>query len=369
MTDTLFLYMLRKSLYFIIPALILSSCDTGLQGDFKQNQPPKTYLTVNSINLPEGDRLNSQTRISWWGDDPDGYIVGYEIYIGDNAGDPSSQWTFTTSRDSTFILPIEEGNTVADVRLTIRAIDNDDAKDPQPPSLVFPIENSPPGITIVNSEAPPDSTFGVFSFGIRGTDPDGFGNLNRIELTFTPEISDSWISFDPNTQLITFIQNEENEFEIFTGKSLLPKDEFISDVITDRDISIYFRSFDNAGSVSDTVSYSWFFKQQKSKILFINDFSGPNSMTTSEFHIDILKNIGLEVIDYIDISDGSGLGGNRVPFSNALPNRSLVSPTINRMLAQWDHIYWVSDDLNRNIGYALELTFEFFQNGGTMFQT
>ena len=85
MADTLFIYMLRKSLYFIIPALILACCDTGLQGDFKQNQPPKTYLTVNSINLPEDDRLNSQTRISWWGDDPDGYIVGYEIYIGDNA--------------------------------------------------------------------------------------------------------------------------------------------------------------------------------------------------------------------------------------------------------------------------------------------
>jgi hypothetical protein len=37
------------------------------------------------------------------------------------------------------------------------------------------------------------------------------------------------------------------------------------------------------------------------------------------------------------------------------------------MLAEWDHIYWVSNDLDRNIGYALELTLDFFNNGGTMF--
>ena len=49
------------------------------------------------------------------------------------------KWKFTTNTDSTFVLPIEEGNTDADVAFFIRAMDNNDSVDPEPPCLIFPI--------------------------------------------------------------------------------------------------------------------------------------------------------------------------------------------------------------------------------------
>lgn len=54
-----------------------------------------------------------------------------------------------------------------------------------------------------------------------------------------------------------------------------------------------------------------------------------------------------------------------MPLSEAFP--AVIDPTLKKTLAQWDHIYWVSNDINRNITYALDITSEFFDNNGTMF--
>src|SRR5690554_2059077 len=100
---------------FILLHFLLASCENGLEGNLKENLPPTTSLTVNEINLPEGERLISQVNISWWGDDPDGYIIGFEYLIGDTLTSSNADWIFTEKTDSTFILPISEGNMDADV--------------------------------------------------------------------------------------------------------------------------------------------------------------------------------------------------------------------------------------------------------------
>lgn len=359
--------MLRQLSLLVTALFVLVSCDTGLDGTLKPNQPPKTFLTVNTINLPEGERLNSQIRISWWGDDPDGYVTGYELYIGDNPNDPTAVWTYTSRTDSTFILPIQEGNTQADVKFTVRAIDNDGDRDPEPPSLVFPIRNSPPRVQFAAQETPPDTTYSVFTFGLRATDPDGNANLNRIEISLNDPSPSQWSVLDPATQLVTFITGENGVADLFTGRSLLPTDLSFSNIRWNDTNTLYARAVDNAGAVSEIIRFDWFIKEQKSRILFLNDYFGPNSQNVANQHLNLLRSIGITEVDYLDISDGSAIGGNRVTLSSAFPNRILAAPTINKMLAQWDHIYWVSDNLDRNIGYALEITFEFFQNGGTMF--
>lgn len=359
--------MSKNTLFLALISFVLVSCNTGLEGELKDNLTPKTFLTVNSINLPEGERLNSQIRISWWGDDPDGYVTGYEIFIGDNPQDASSVWTYTTRTDSTFILPISEGNTIADVKFTVRAIDNDEGRDPEPPSLTFPIENSPPTIQFSAQETPPDTTFGVFSFGIRANDPDGNANLNRIEIALNDDSETAWIEIAPTTELLTFIVNEDGITNGFIGRSLQETEVAFDNIQFDATNTFYVRSIDNAGAVSQVAQFEWFVKRQRSRVLFLNDYFGPNSQSTANTHLELLRSVGIEVVDYMNISDGTSFGGQRVQLSSAFPNRSLAAPTINTMLAQWDHIYWISDNLDRNIGYALELTFEFFQNGGTMF--
>ena len=352
----------------LILALIFASCDAGLDGIPRENQPPTTNFTVNSINLPEGQRLTSQITISWWGDDPDGYVVGYEFYIGEDVQTNSPNWVFTNRTDSTFVLPIPEGNLDADVMFTVRAIDNEDARDPNPPSLVFPIRNSPPNVSFVSIELPPDTTYRVFSFGFRATDPDGNANLNRIE--FAINDTTSWNRLDPQSQLLTFRVDDTitpTQTQVFTGRTASRTDISVQSVIPDAENIFYIRAVDNAGAVSPVRTHRWYVKKQTSNVLFFNDYSGPNSASVAGLHLQLLQSIGINTVDYVNITDGLATGGRRVPLSRAFPDRSLAAPTTNMMMAEWDHIYWVSEDLDRNIGYALEMTLQFFENGGTMF--
>ena len=116
----------------ILFGLMWSSCETGITGDVIENQPPSTYMTIAGIDREDEFRLSSQIRISWWGNDPDGYVAGFEYAINDTF---EGAWSFTTRTDSTFILPITEGQKVDDVLFKVRAIDNDGAKDPVGASL------------------------------------------------------------------------------------------------------------------------------------------------------------------------------------------------------------------------------------------
>jgi len=149
--------------------------------------------------------------------------------------------------------------------------------------------------------------------------------------------------------------------------ALQASDIVFDTVLPDGDNEFFVRAVDNAAAVSEVISYEWHVKRQQSNILFLNDFQGTNSMARFNLHADLLAQAGITEIDYMDISDGTPTGGRRVQLSQAFPDRSLASPTTNLMLAEWDHIYWISDNLDRNIGYALEMTLDFFEQGGTMF--
>jgi hypothetical protein len=350
---------------FLVSLLWITACDTGLQGDFKENRPPKTFFNISEINLPEGERLVSQISISWWGDDPDGYVVGYEFVIGDTTG---AEWVYTTSTDSTFVLPIPQGEMDANVRFTVRAIDNEDARDPEPPSLVFPIRNSPPEIAFARFQTPPDTTYRVASFGWDVSDPDGNANLNRVEIAVND--TTQWFAVPVENNFITLRIDDTGvspDAQVLLGRALSSSGIRLPGVITDAENTLYVRAFDNAEAVSRVISHTWYVKQQRSRILFLHDYEGPDGPARVNLHLGILRLAGITTVDFWNISDGIAIGGNRVPFTNAFPDRSLVDPTINLMLAEWDHIYWLSNNLDRNIGYAIETTLGFFENGGTMF--
>jgi hypothetical protein len=356
---------------FLLLNFLVLSCDDGIQGSLNENLPPNTSLTVNEINLPEGERLTSQVDISWWGDDPDGYIVGYEYYIGEVSNVSDEDWIFTEQTDSTFVLPIPQGDIDANVQFNIRAIDNNGERDPEPPSLTFPIRNTAPETSFISNETPPDTTYRIVSFGFEAEDPDGNSNLNRIEIALNDTSSaGSWKELSLDVDFITLRIDDNSPdpiADVLLGRSAVESDIQFESVNVNGENEFFVRAFDNAEAVSSSSSFSWYVKQQTSKILLLNDYFGFNTEERGELHLSILDSIGISNVDYIDISDGQALGGTRVPLTNAFPDRSLAQPTINLMLAEWDYIYWISDDLDRNIGYALELTEEFFNQGGKMF--
>ncbi|MEO1023464.1 MAG: hypothetical protein AAFW89_13045, partial [Bacteroidota bacterium] len=338
------------------------SCDTTPTGDFVQNEPPSTFLTVSRINR-EGDfRLSSQINISWWGTDSDGYITGYEFAIDDTT---EGAWRFTSRTDSTFILPIEMGETEGNVLFKVRAVDNDGAVDSIGARLVFPIVNTPPTVELNITEQPPDTLFRYSSFGWTINDIDGISNVLRTEIALN-DTNSNWVEMPiPDGEDRVFItlgvDNEtvgEKSADVFIGRSLSSADGLSVPGLRVGELNtFYVRAIDFAGAVSNIDTVSWFVKPKTSNILFLNDVAGSNAQTLARFHLNMLSEMGLQP-DVWFLNDDNVL-------SEAFPR--VIDPTLVETLAQWDHIYWVSSGVSRNISFALEITDLFFERGGNMF--
>lgn len=343
--------------------MLVSGCDTGISGTMNENQLPSTFLTVNEINRQDDARLSSQIEISWWGDDPDGYIQGYEFAINDTS---EGAWTYTERTDSTFVLPITEGQDVDDVLFKVRAVDNDGEKDPNGARVVFPIKNSRPTVQIVPTESAPDTTYSIASFGWVIGDPDGFVNIDRTEIAFN-DTNGVWteIPFGDDEEVFISLEIEGGVAEIFQGRSLLQTGITINGINENESNMFYVRTIDQAGAASPTDTVRWYVKEQSSNILLLNDVDLTNHAEIVAFHQQQLSSIGLDNIDYWQINDGEFGSGRKVPLSDAFP--AVIDPILQKTLAQWDHIYWISNDLDRNITYAQEILVDFFNNGGTVF--
>jgi hypothetical protein len=362
------LYSFKNISLFLVGFIVLVTCDTAPTGEFVENNPPSTFLTVEQINR-EGDfRLSSQINISWWGTDSDGYIVGYEYAINDTS---ENAWRFTTKTDSTFILPIEEGLSEDNVLFKVRAIDDDGAVDTDGARLVFPIVNSAPSVSLNQTELPADTMFSIVSFGWTIDDIDGLGNISRTEVAINDTIN-GWVEIpipvDENRLFINLqIDNTvagSVDADVFQGRSFatLPG-VTIPGININQSNTFYVRAIDNAGAISNVDSTSWFVKPKTSSTLFLNDFSGSASQAVSQFHKSLLAANGI-IPDQWIINDGE-VAQEKVALSSAFP--AVTDPTLKKTLNNWDHIYWISNDIDRNITYALDIASEFFDEGGTMF--
>ncbi|MEO9887274.1 MAG: hypothetical protein ABJG33_16680, partial [Balneola sp.] len=335
-------------------------------------QPPSTNLTVERINRGSDFRLSSQIQISWFGNDPDGFVAGFEYAINDTS---ESNFTFTTKTDSIFILPITPGQQTDDVLFKVRAVDDKGLADPVGASLVYPIVNSTPQVSINTNQSPPDTLFSVSSFGWNFSDPDGILNLASTEIAINDTIN-GWTEIpfteDDDGQLFISLEVDNTtsgttDAQVFLGRSYstlqVNGENLTIPVNVGARNTFYVRAVDAAGSASEIDSLSWYIKEQTSNTLFLNDFSGPSSSDKQQFHLDLLQQNGISPDIWI-INDGE-VSQDKVALSSAFP--TVIDPTLIKTLSKWDHVYWISNDLDRNITYAQEILDEFFDNGGTSF--
>lgn len=363
---------LRVLILSVITALVISSCDTSLDGNLDENLAPNTSLTVDNIEVDEGNRLSSRVSISWWGDDPDGYVEGYEYAISDTS---DGNWRFTTRTDSVFILPISAGQEIEDVLFAVRSVDNEGKMDPDPASIEFPLRNSDPITELNTLELPPDTTYTIASFGWNIDDPDGLPTVQSTEIAINDSIN-GWIEIpieadDQQEFFISVEINQDGEGEgtadVYLGRNYRPSDIQLDGFRLDDTNTFYVRTTDAALAVSEIQSYEWYLKRQTSNVLVLNDDASTGSQENLEYTLSRLTGININA-DVLDITDGEGFGANGVvPLSESFPR--IIEPTLDRALAQWDHIYWISSSLQRNINYAPEILNRFFDSGGTVFFT
>ncbi|MDZ7723949.1 MAG: hypothetical protein U5R06_14355 [candidate division KSB1 bacterium] len=364
--------MKKTSLIILMVAFLMSCSLDDPFGDKRVsepvgNHPPDTHLflmvdqqqsTVYDT-LDNGDIVSdfyttgldttpSKQVLHWWGDDPDGQVMGY-FYQWDFDPEP----TYTTQESDTFYVPIRTD--YDEFSFSVWAVDDQGLEDPEPVTLRFPVFNSPPTI--------------MFALN---SNPQVRGNANVTSYTF-PTRTFIWDAQDPDgRETITHIEyalDDTSEWQRLDGSV---------NQITLRDISpgehrFFVRAVDISGATSDAVSFPdptdpnvpnrWQVKEPKGDILLVNDYAQDQTKREIEtWYTDILDQ--LVSPEGYSIWEIGSVGSPSINAQNTLPYSSI---DIQANLGYFDKVIWFSHLGRPNLTDAgLSIT-RFVKNGGHIF--
>jgi hypothetical protein len=97
-------------------ALYLAGCETKNPGTPKPNQAPTVEL---SVAPQDGDTVEHNTHLGWWGNDGDGQVVGYHLFVD------GVHISFTTATDTTIAFYAPEAGQYYENTFAVQAEDNE----------------------------------------------------------------------------------------------------------------------------------------------------------------------------------------------------------------------------------------------------
>ncbi len=315
--------MTKAKIIAILAALmisILAGCVRAPEPVPVENLPPETYLFINPVN-DTTDTVGGKQVMRWWGNDPDGEVVGYYIAVDD-----TSEWIWTTSTETTIIFRSE--STAVIHRFFAKAVDNEGAQDPTPAFVVIPTVSTPPTIEFVYGTQPPDTTFPIATFYWEAHDDDGDETITGYLWRLDTDPEGEWHFIPAETSFVT-IRNIEPGERTFVVKAI-----------------------DETGVIStDSACYTWYVKPAQGHLLVVDDSDEP---ADDRFYLDIIEQMGVEYsIWKLDV---------RVPYS---PYD--IDGVINEM--GFDVIVWFTGTefsrfWNEHSGYSLVQSLERFLDNG-----
>lgn len=349
--------MKREALFFIsisIVSLLLSACQTGIKGDLQPNQAPETHTVADTIKRSGDNRLNSEVHIRWWGDDPDGFVTGFEFSFD------GSNWTHSASNDSVFLLSPPPGKDTVDFHFYVRAIDNQGLRDPSPALLIYPVKNSRPVASILPGAFEPAASYPAVKMTWKGSDPDGFDNLSHFEYLWNDTTAEP-IVIDKFNNSATFValdpRAQASEFEVYLNNDESPQNFREQRIILNDTNRFYIRAVDNSGARSYyAASAPIFIKRVQSDILLVDAYtSGFQAVET--FYTQQLNAIGIDHMDTLRIFEKKA--GEYI-------NRSPDNLTQGRVFGLFDYIIWFGSNAQESFSLAQKSTAGFFNSGGKM---
>jgi len=162
-------------------------CEVSDPGSPHPNQPPTTTIASAPQN---GDTVNHYLELRWSGNDADGYVTGFEIWIDD------ALVGVTTSTDTTMAFAAPTDNTPLAHKFSVVAIDDDGARDLDPDFRQFYVTNVAPTAAFGGGSVPVGQTVGHgFRIEIEGTD----GNLSLLSYSISLGDDQSWSEWSENS--------------------------------------------------------------------------------------------------------------------------------------------------------------------------
>ncbi len=382
-------FKLNYFLFYFFVVSIFFGCKNEFPNENISNIKPNAYLWI----FPSYDSISqgiSRQNIHWWGEDADGFVVGFLIGIGKNENEIN--WSFKTKNDSTIFFPLLISQDTFAV--FVKAIDNNfsesrvdgetiflqngnyykdanhnnvfDSLDiflstmngsiGKTISQKFPLKNSVPSVSFLTDETnstinPPETTFTVITFSWKGADLDGDNTIANYEIALND--STQWTQLPKSATTITLnvprsISDNVNdvvEANIDTGTyGRMRQIATAPNLKLDSKNKLYLRVRDVAGDVSKIVSLPdstsfWYVKKPKSKLLVVEDYISTSGINHPDSVIKFYRNIfnQSQLDEKIKNFDFLSTRRNEGKF---LPQT--LNPTFILTLQLFDYVFWYS---------------------------
>jgi len=327
-------------------SLGLSGCK---KGEPRPKQPPIARFFVDSIQLEGENRLPSRFVLGWWGEDPDGYVVGYELRVD------GGEWKFTTQQESTFVVTFEPGVAQKDLLFELRAVDNDGLKTDPPARLRVPLRNSPPTCRLDPSVPLPDTTLPVLTLVLQVSDPDGPETLDSLYIRIGR--SGSWQGIPARHTTLTLVPTDPrtpSPTRLYSGIAQTPLTTLSDPLPLGDTVRIYFQVRDNARLYSPIDSTKPIYIRPKSgSWLVIDNWATTEAITTLTPDLTAAWSEGYDVWDL------------RSPAQQV----PLYNPTWLHIFRLYERVFWIGgaeEERFRRLEEIESVIQTYLQNGGRL---
>lgn len=321
--------------------------DTTLgPGDYWINNGDTVWVEEGDSLIMGLDTTVSVQTINWWGDDPDGDVIGY--YYKWSYMDSAE---FTQEESATFYLPLR---TQFDIySLSVWAVDNDSLADPSPAIVSFPVFNSPPQVEWKLNSLP-ISTRTEDSLHYSFTHHSFFWDVSDIDGAET--VTDVYYALD-----------DTSSWESLNGTR---RDLMLTE-LTPGKHRIFLKVADIAGAESNVISFpdpegddskirSWIVKQPVGDVLIVNDFPGDQ---VAYEHQNLYKGIFTDIVGTEGFSIWE-IGGASTNTANIIP----YSPEdIELNLSTFSKVFWFTFRGSNSLNEASLALTRFVADGGILF--
>ncbi|HAE87313.1 TPA: hypothetical protein DCG86_04740 [Candidatus Marinimicrobia bacterium] len=314
-------------------------------GDYWINDGDTIWVEENDSLILGLDTTVSVKEVFWWGDDPDGEVIGY-YYQWSFMSEPE----FTHEESDTFYLPLRSKFDIYSFK--VWAVDNDSLEDSTPAVVSFPVYNSPPVLEWKLNSLPPVATtpnvvhqsFTHHSFFWDVYDLDGLETITAVYWAL--DDTSKWQRIDGNQRSIFLEDLEPGNHRIF------------------------FQAEDIAGAKSNVISFpdpdddkipnTWKVIEPVGDYLIVNDYASDQlNYTHQNFYKEIFDNIiGSDQYSIWEIGDNVNNAHNSIPYS---------TQDIEYNLSYFKNVFWFTFRGENSINQsALALT-RFVADGGVLF--